>query len=302
MARRDYAGAAVATTITSPLTSATTTIPITASTGWPSGTNGKFLAVIDRGLATEEKVWITSRSTLNLTVASVGDRGAESTNAQSHSSGATIEHCGGSTDPDEANDHINTTTLDHHTQYLKASTAAGNGLTQAARVLAVNVDGSTIEIAANALRLKALGVAASHMTAGFWNEFTDRLASATGGADLTVTATTALTAQAFLSQAETLTRAGQKCFLAATVDFEIAASSGTIAIGQLYVDGASAGSPQIILQAASSSTERATVGMTWAVTGLSVAAHTFEIRLYKSGANTVTGHRGNSALTVMVAG
>lgn len=156
-ARRDIVGGAVATTLTSGINATALTLPIAASTGWPPGVN-EFYVCIDRGLSTEEKVLCASRSGLNITVASTGKRGADGTSAQSHTSGATIEHCGTAVDLDDANDHIYTTTRDDHTQYLKASTAAGDGLGIASRVLSVNVDASTIETNADTLRVKDSGV------------------------------------------------------------------------------------------------------------------------------------------------
>lgn len=157
MARRDYAGGAAATTISSGINATDLTITITSGTNWPQGTNGKFFVAIDRGLSSEEKILVLSRSGTTLTVASTGDRGVDGTTAQSHSSGATIEHVGTATDLDDANAHINDTSRDDHTQYLNTTTSAGNGLTIAGRVLAVNVDNSTLEINSDTVRQKDAG-------------------------------------------------------------------------------------------------------------------------------------------------
>lgn len=119
IARRDIAGGAVATTLTGSINSTDLAIPLAASTGWPSGTLGEFYVVIDRGLATEEKVLCASRTGLNITVASTGKRGVDGTAAQSHASGAAIEHCGTAADLDEANKHIADVTRDDHTQYMR---------------------------------------------------------------------------------------------------------------------------------------------------------------------------------------
>lgn len=118
--RRSFAGAAVATTLDGAIDGSALSITIAASTGWPSGSNGDFFVVIDRGTATEEKVQIASRTSLSLTVAT-GGRGADGTAAVAHSSGAAIELCLTAVDLDEANAHIADTTLDHHSQYLNTT-------------------------------------------------------------------------------------------------------------------------------------------------------------------------------------
>lgn len=122
MARRDYTGNAIATTITAGINSSDLAIAIAASTGWPSGgASGKFYVTINRGEADEERVLVESRTGLNLTVAAVGDRGVDDTTAQSHASGATIEHTFSAVDADEANAHVWDDTRDDHSQYLNAA-------------------------------------------------------------------------------------------------------------------------------------------------------------------------------------
>lgn len=102
-ARREHKGAAVATTITAGINGTDTAIAIAASTGWPDGSVGPFWVVLARGLSSEEKVLVTSRSGLGLTVASAGDRGEDGTSASAHVSGTTIEHCVSAEELDEAN-------------------------------------------------------------------------------------------------------------------------------------------------------------------------------------------------------
>jgi hypothetical protein len=99
-ARRDFAGGAAATTLNGSLTDVATSITITSSTGWPSGSNGPFYAVIDRGNAGEEKVLVTTRSGTTLQTVT---RGVDGTSAAAHSSGVAIEHCSTAVDDDEAN-------------------------------------------------------------------------------------------------------------------------------------------------------------------------------------------------------
>lgn len=149
--RRSFAGAAVATTLTSDINASATTLAIADSTGWPSGSGGDFFVVLARGTASEEKVRCASRSSLTITVATSG-RGADGTTASSHSSTDAIELCLTALDLDEANAHLSD--ADH----LQSSDIAGSGLGISSGVLAVNVDGSTIEVSGDALRLKDGGV------------------------------------------------------------------------------------------------------------------------------------------------
>jgi hypothetical protein len=81
-----------------------TTFSITSGTGWPTGTNGPFVATIDRGLATEEKVLVTARSGVSLTGVT---RGHDGSSAQAHSNLAVIEHTLSAAMLDEANRVVN---------------------------------------------------------------------------------------------------------------------------------------------------------------------------------------------------
>ena len=114
-ARRDFAGGAAETTLNGSITDSSSSISITSSTGWPSGSAGKFYAVIDPGLSTEEKVLVTSRSGTTLSTVS---RGQDGTTAVAHSSGATIRHCVSAVDFDEANYWV--------AELTGAATAAGD--------------------------------------------------------------------------------------------------------------------------------------------------------------------------------
>lgn len=116
MARREYQGAAVPTTITSSITNSATSLTLTASTGWPTGV---FSAVIDPGLAGEEKILCTSRSGTTVTITT---RGYDGTAAASHNAGATIYPVPTAVDFDEANALINTPTTKGD---ILAATGAG---------------------------------------------------------------------------------------------------------------------------------------------------------------------------------
>lgn len=121
MSRREYAGAAAATTLSGAITPTDLTLAVASATGWPDGAVGPFLVVLGRGTASEEKVLVTSRTTTSLTVASLAHRGYDDTTAVAHDAGVAIEHAVGAIDFDEANEHINNTALDHHTQYHNAA-------------------------------------------------------------------------------------------------------------------------------------------------------------------------------------
>lgn len=119
MADREFKGGGAAAAVSGTLSSGATTINLSSTpSGWPSGTGSDtFVVVIDRGLATEEKVLIESISGAVLTVAS-GGRGYDGTTAQSHSASAAVELCLDAVWLQEINEHYNDTALDHHTQYL----------------------------------------------------------------------------------------------------------------------------------------------------------------------------------------
>lgn len=97
--RKDYSGAPASTTLNGSINNSTTSIEILSATGWPTVSNNGHYAVIDPGLATEEKVLVTARSGTTLTVTRAGD----STSAAAHDDGATIYPCWSAVEADEAN-------------------------------------------------------------------------------------------------------------------------------------------------------------------------------------------------------
>ena len=103
--RRQYKGAAAATTTTNALGVGDTSVTLTATTGWPSTAAVPFYVVIDPGTSSEEKCSATiSGSTLTLT------RAQDDTTAAVHSSGATIYPVFSADDADEANQFASTMT------------------------------------------------------------------------------------------------------------------------------------------------------------------------------------------------
>lgn len=98
--RRDFAGAAAATTLTSGVNSSDVSLSISAYAGWPTGANGPFAVVVDAGTANEEKILCTSRSNGTITVS---QRAYDGTTAAAHLAGASVKHCITAVDFDEAN-------------------------------------------------------------------------------------------------------------------------------------------------------------------------------------------------------
>jgi hypothetical protein len=101
VARRLFAGAAVQTTLVSPISATDLTIAITGDVGWPTGAQ-EFFVVIEPDQSNEEKVLVT-RSGTTLTAASTAKRGVDGTSASSHPAGAVIYPCVSATDLDDAN-------------------------------------------------------------------------------------------------------------------------------------------------------------------------------------------------------
>lgn len=134
-------GGVPATTLSSPIITGATSIPLTSGTGFPDGGNGAFYIVIDRGLSTQEVVKCASRSGTTITVAS-GGRGADGSTDQGHDSGATVEHVAAAETIQALVDHADQTTgSPHGSAYL---TPSGNAATaskwQTARTLALSGD------------------------------------------------------------------------------------------------------------------------------------------------------------------
>ena len=101
MARRYYSSTAVATTLSASANNSTTSITVTALTGYPAQT--PWTAIIDPDTASEEVVEVTNVSGTTLTVT----RGVDGTTASSHNAGAVFRHGVSARDFDEANAFVN---------------------------------------------------------------------------------------------------------------------------------------------------------------------------------------------------
>lgn len=128
LGRYEHTGAAPATGLQSGINNSALSFTALSGTGYPTGAVGKFVVCLDPGTATEEKVLCTARTGAVFTVDAAG-RGYDNTSAASHSSGTTnVQHVMAAAEIDDASDHINTTTRDDHTEYLRADgTRNGTG-------------------------------------------------------------------------------------------------------------------------------------------------------------------------------
>lgn len=134
-ARKEWAGAAPQTTLSSTFSAGTpaagATFTVTSGTGYPTGAyTGGFVIVLDRGTAAEEKVLCSARSGNTFTVATSG-RGWDGTTATSHGGGSTagtVDHCVDADTFTDLSGHVYDITRDDHTQYQKKSllTTAGD--------------------------------------------------------------------------------------------------------------------------------------------------------------------------------
>ena len=121
MPRRYYSSTAVATTLSGSINNSTTSVTVTALSGFPNTT--PWTAIIDKDTASEEVVTVTAVAGTTLTVT----RGVDGTSAVSHNAGAAFSHGVSARDFDETNSHVNDTTTDVHSQYVLKSLVTTKG-------------------------------------------------------------------------------------------------------------------------------------------------------------------------------
>ena len=121
MPRRYYSSTAVATTLSASANNSTTSITVTALSGYPA--QFPYTAIIDPDTASEEVVTVTAASGTTLTVT----RGSDGTSAVSHNAGAVFRHGVSARDFDETNSHVNDSSTDVHTQYVTKALVDAKG-------------------------------------------------------------------------------------------------------------------------------------------------------------------------------
>lgn len=110
--RRDFKGAAAATTLQNSMSSTDTSFVLVAANNWPSGSVGKFIVTVNRGQADEEKI-LCDTQTSRTVACLLANRGFDGTTAQAHAAGATVECTISAFDADEWNAHTNATGVVH---------------------------------------------------------------------------------------------------------------------------------------------------------------------------------------------
>lgn len=111
MSQRNYNNITTPGSLTGPVASSATTLPVTGFTQYPTP---PFTITVDRNTATEEICLVTAVTGTNLTVT----RGFDGTAGFSHSAGAMVEHTAGAIEYTEANTHNNATSGVHGTTGL----------------------------------------------------------------------------------------------------------------------------------------------------------------------------------------
>lgn len=137
--RREHAGAAVATAITAPINSAALSFTISTASGWPTGSVGPFVVIMDPGTITEEKINCDSRASTTITINASG-RGFDGTTAQSHALNAVVYPIFSAVEADELNAHANATGAVHGA----AGTIVGTTDSQVLTNKTISADNNTL--------------------------------------------------------------------------------------------------------------------------------------------------------------
>jgi hypothetical protein len=103
MPRRYYSSIAAQTTLSAGIDSSTSTVPVTAVSGWPA--SFPYTLLIDKDTVNEEIVSVTGRTGVTLTVT----RGVDGSSGIAHSAGANVQHGVSARDFDEPNAFVNGT-------------------------------------------------------------------------------------------------------------------------------------------------------------------------------------------------
>jgi hypothetical protein len=87
---KDYKGSSIETTLSNAYSIANTSLTVSSGSTFPDGSSGPFVVVISRGLADEEKMLISSRTSNTLTIL---EKGYDGTTSQNHVNGSSVNHC-----------------------------------------------------------------------------------------------------------------------------------------------------------------------------------------------------------------
>ena len=104
---KSFDGGAQTTTLASGFTAGSGTLTVANGTSFPDGSSGKFVVVVDRGLANEEKFLITSTSGASNITFTISNAGYDGTSAVNHNVGATVDHCLDAYTVEQANRYVN---------------------------------------------------------------------------------------------------------------------------------------------------------------------------------------------------
>lgn len=88
MLRQEFSGGVLRTTLSANISNSASSFSVTDASTFPSGAL-PFVVVIDRGNSAEEKILISSRAGNTFTVA---NRGYDGSTANTHTSGAYVDH------------------------------------------------------------------------------------------------------------------------------------------------------------------------------------------------------------------
>lgn len=100
---KDFDGGAEKTSLTNPINTTATSFTVVDASTFPAGTN-PFVIVVDRGLATEEKMLIGSRIGNSFNVL---ERAYDGSSAQAHALGSVVEHILDAFTVEQANRYVN---------------------------------------------------------------------------------------------------------------------------------------------------------------------------------------------------
>lgn len=104
--RRSFSGVAPDTSLSSGVDNVSLTLAIADGTGWPDGTGGRFIVILEPDTSNEEKCLGQSRSGNTVTLA---QRGLEGTAAPHTGTTTVVRHGFAAIDADEANHAVNST-------------------------------------------------------------------------------------------------------------------------------------------------------------------------------------------------